>query len=62
MSKPELELIGQDGNAFAIIGTAVRVAKRAGWSAERIEEFKSKATDGDYDHLLRICQDYFDII
>ncbi len=30
--KPFLQLVGTDGNAFAILGAAIRAAKRAGWT------------------------------
>jgi len=39
--KPELRLIGEDGNIFNILGLATREAKRAGWSKEKIEKLKS---------------------
>lgn len=62
MSKPELELIGSDGNAFMVIGKAIGVARRAGWSPEEIEKFRIEAMKGDYDHLLQTCMNYFDVI
>ena len=31
-SKPTVKLIGTDGNAFSILGLAIRAAKKAGWS------------------------------
>ena len=62
MSKPELELVGSDGNAFYVLGLAVREAKRAGWSEEKIKEFKEKAMSGNYDHLLQTCMEYFDVV
>ena len=30
--KPTLDLSGQDGNAFAILGRALKASRRAGWS------------------------------
>lgn len=59
--KPELELTGHDGNAFSILGRARRVAKRAGWSTEKIEEYTKKATSGSYDELLAVTMEYFDV-
>lgn len=59
---PELQLSGLDGNVFSILGRARQVAKKAGWSKEKIEEFSNKAMGaGDYDHVLQICMDYFDV-
>ena len=62
MSKPELKLIGEDGNAFFILGKAVREAKRAGWDKEKIEKFQKEATSGDYNKVLTTCTKYFDVI
>ena len=61
MSKPKLELSGSDGNAFMVIGKAIGVARRAGWDQKQIEKFRQEAMDGDYDHLLQVCTDYFDV-
>jgi len=60
-SKPELRLIGLDGNAFAILGKAKRVAKEAGWDKEKIDKFLKEATAGNYDHLIQTCMRYFDV-
>jgi len=56
-----LELVGSDGNAFAILGKAMKVMKRAGFSKEKIKEFRKEATSGDYDNLLRVCSNWFDV-
>jgi len=48
-----VQLSGEDGGGAHIIGR-VRVAlRRAGVSAEEIEEYTNEATSGDYDHLLQ---------
>lgn len=60
--KPELRLVGEDGNVFFILGKAVRVARQEGWSEEKIEEFKKKAMSGDYDNALQTCMEYFDVV
>lgn len=47
-----VNLIGRDGNAFAIMG-AVRLAlRRGGISRDEIAEYTTEAMSGDYDHLL----------
>ena len=61
MSKPKLKLVGSDGNAFAILGKAIGAARKAGWSQEEIEKFRKEAMEGDYDHLLQTCMNYFDV-
>lgn len=35
MDKPEVELVEQDGNAFAVIGACKKAARKAGWSHEK---------------------------
>lgn len=45
-------LVGEDGNAFFIIGRTTRAMKRGGVSADEIKSFMEEATSGDYDHLL----------
>jgi len=60
-NKPKLELSGEDGNAFFIIGRAIKVARKAGWSQEKIDEFKDKAISGDYNNFLKVCIEYFEV-
>lgn len=59
--KPFLKLSGGDGNAFAILGKVQRVANKAGWTEEQINEFMEEAKSGDYNDLLITCQEYFDV-
>ncbi len=47
-----LRLVGEDGNAWAILGRFQRAAKAAGWSPAEIKAVFDEATSGDYDHLL----------
>lgn len=61
MSKPKLEIIGKDGNVFNIIGLAVRAAKKAGWDEERIKKFQEDCFSSDYDHVLNLCTENFDV-
>lgn len=48
-----VELVGQDGNAFAILGRVKTAMQRGGVSSEEISKFMEKAMSGDYDNLLR---------
>jgi len=61
MSKPELKLVGEDGNAFNIIGKAVKVARKEGWSEERVKKFQEECFSGDYDHVLQTCMENFEV-
>jgi hypothetical protein len=48
-----IHLLGQDGNAFAILGAVNKALRRAGVSQEERDAFMAEATAGDYDHLLQ---------
>ncbi len=60
VAKPELRLVGQDGNAFAILGRAQHAARCAGWSKDEVEAMVAEATSTDYDHLLATMMDRFE--
>ena len=51
----DLDLVGIDGNAFAIIGAVQRALRKAGNTPETIKAVVDAMTDGDYDHLLRVA-------
>jgi len=56
----KLGIVGQDGNAFNILGLASRALKDNGQS-ELVDEYMTEAMAGDYDHLLRTTAQYFDV-
>lgn len=47
-----VRLVGEDGNAFAILGRTRRALQEAGASRDEIAAFLREATAGDYDQLL----------
>ena len=49
----EVTLVGEDGNAFAILGRVMQALRRNKVSKEEIDAFKTEATSGDYDNLLQ---------
>jgi hypothetical protein len=59
IEKPELELYGHDGNAYAILARARRVAlkNQLDWAT-----IAREAMSGDYDHLLQTMEKYFDVV
>lgn len=59
--KPRVKLVGEDGNAFAILGRCREAARKAKWTPERIKEFTDKALAGGYNNLLCVCMEYFDV-
>lgn len=48
-----LELVGIDGNAFAIMGAFSKQARKEEWTKEEIDKVIDEASSGDYDHLLQ---------
>lgn len=54
-------LVGEDGNAFAIMGRVHKALRRAGVPPEQIEEYRKEATSGDYDNLLRVTMAWVDV-
>lgn len=49
----EVSLVGEDGNAIAIMGRVSRALKDAGVSKEEIDTYMQESMSGDYDNLLR---------
>jgi hypothetical protein len=58
----EVELIGHDGNAFAILGAVQRDLKRAGVPKEERDAYFTEATSGDYDNLLAVTMKWVNIV
>ena len=58
--KPKMELIGQDGNIFAILGRASKLLNRAGMKAQSDEMFQRVTACGDYYEALNIISEYVD--
>ncbi|MFA5398414.1 MAG: DUF5661 family protein [Methanogenium sp.] len=56
--KVPLQLVGQDGNAFAILGRFQSAARKAGWDKERIKAVMDEAMSGDYNNLLVTMMKY----
>jgi hypothetical protein len=55
-----IPLVGEDGNAFSILGRVQRIMKRNGLNDE-IENFRTEATSGDYDNLLLTVMRWFSV-
>lgn len=56
-----VQLLGQDGNAFAILGRAKKAIIKAGYGSDVVNQFRTEATSGDYDHLLRTVMEWFTV-
>jgi|TARA_B100001250_G_C19750878_1_gene767688 hypothetical protein len=48
----EVQLVGEDGNAFAIMARVQRALRQHGVSKEEINEYLNESQSGDYDNLL----------
>ena len=59
--RPTVQLTGEDGNAFAILGRVQKALRRAGASEEYCKQFMVEATSGDYDHLLATVMQYVEV-
>lgn len=53
-----VQLSGEDGNAFFIMGRVAAALRKAGVSAEQIAEYRRVAMSGDYDNLLRVTMQW----
>jgi hypothetical protein len=61
LTKPTVKLVGEDGNAFSIMGRVKQSLRRAGADKDYIDRYLSEATSGDYDHLLVVSMEYVDV-
>jgi len=56
-----MQLVGLDGNAFAVLGAFQREARKQGWTPEEIATVRAEAMSGDYNHLLATIMDNVDM-
>ena len=52
-------LVGQDGNAYALMGYTARALRNEGLG-NLVEEMQKKAKSGDYYNLIAVCDSYLD--
>ncbi len=57
----EVELVGGDGNAFAIIGAVKKACRKAKIPSSVFEDYRKEAMSGDYDNLLRVTMEWFEV-
>ena len=53
-----VKLIGEDGNAFAILGKVSKALRKAGYDLDFIKAYQEEAMAGDYDTLLQTTMLY----
>lgn len=55
-----IPLVGEDGNAFSILGRVSRIMKQNGIH-DQWDEFHTEATNSDYDNLLLTVMRWFSV-
>lgn len=56
-----VDLIGKDGNAFAILGAVKNALRKNNVPQAEISKFFADATTGDYNHLLQTVMQWVSI-
>lgn len=56
-----VRLVGEDGNAFAILGAVKKALKRGGVDPAECDAFFDEATSGDYDDLLQTAMRWVNV-
>lgn len=56
-----VKLVGEDGNAYAILGRVRQALQRGKVPKEEIDLFLQEAMSGDYDELLQTCLKWVDV-
>jgi hypothetical protein len=55
-----VQLTGEDGNAFRILGATEKALRKGGVPEKDVKEYMTDARSGDYDNLLRVTMDWVD--
>jgi len=56
-----VKLIGEDGNAFAIMGKISKALRRNDVPKEEIDKFLEESQSGDYNNLLQTAMKWVEI-
>lgn len=57
----EVQLSGNDGNAFSIMASVKNALKKAGASKEEIDTYLSQSMAGDYDNLIQVATEWVEV-
>ena len=57
----KVKLVGEDGNAFFILGKVQHALRSGGQPKEFIDAFIEEATSSDYNHLLATCMEVVEV-
>ena len=55
------DLVGVDGNAFAVMGYVLKAMKEWKMSKEEQSDYQTEAMSGDYDNLLVVSVEMIDL-
>lgn len=58
----DVQLTGEDGNAFNILGRVQRGIRKAGGTPEDEQAFWDEATSDDYDKVLQTAMKYVNVL
>lgn len=56
----DVELVGEDGNAFSVMGIVQKGLQRAGNDQSVVDNYLEQAMGGDYDHLLAVSMAFIE--
>ena len=58
----EVELTGQDRNAFAVMGAVIKALRRNKVPQAEIDQYTEQAMSGDYDNLLTVTMQTVEVL
>ena len=57
--RPEINLLGPEGNAFVLMGYADQWSRQMGFKSEKKDAIIKDMMSGDYEHLLSVLEEHF---
>jgi hypothetical protein len=57
----EVKLVGEDGNAFFMIGRTIAALRKGGATTEQVNEFQTEAMSGDYDNVIQTIMRWVEV-
>ena len=55
-------LVGQDGNAYSLMGYTQKAMRDNGFTKDEIKVMLDDAKSGDYYHLIAVCSTWIDLV
>lgn len=57
----EVQLTGNDSNAFAVMAQVTRALRNAGATPDELSQYQEESMSGDYDNLLRVAMKWVEV-